>query len=185
MDAAHFVCYDGTAQEMVLGVKEFQLARALMEGHVEFLSEHVPSSWGPVHLFDLCLTFGLFDTAWAMAERGVKGCRLEAHHLQRDFHDGDIDRWGCSNCIDDWETCEECCFGFPVEQGIWMTGWNSNLSNAANAARRTADSSLMDAAYAARRAAEQPLNRTVLEALRSDSLPQSLATWHICWTSPS
>ena len=159
-----FVCYSHSSPEIVLGVKEFQIAQALLEGRAELLSQPVPvpSHWAanPVHLFDLCLTFGHFDTAWAMAERGVEGCRLEAYHLKRDCHDRDIDWWGCGNCIDDWETCEQCCFGFPVEQGIWMTDWNSNLSNAAEAARRTA---------------EQPLVRTVLEVLRSKAVPHALA----------
>ena len=80
-----FVCYSHSP-ETVLGVKEFQIAQALLEGRAELLSQPVPvpSHWAnPAHLFDLCLTFGRFDTAWAMAERGVKGCRLEAHHLMR------------------------------------------------------------------------------------------------------
>jgi len=149
-----------TSEYKVLGVREFHLGGALRDGNQDLLGQTLPSQWGDVGLFDLCLRFGHFDTAWAMAERGVEGCRLEAYHLKRDCHDRDIDWWGCGNCIDDWETCEQCCFGFPVEQGIWMTDWNSNLSNAAEAARRTA---------------EQPLVRTVLEVLRSKAVPHALA----------
>ncbi|CAK9080847.1 Uncharacterized protein SCF082_LOCUS38518 [Durusdinium trenchii] len=95
-----------------------------------------------------------------MAERGVEGCRLEAHHLKRTFHNRGFDEWSCWMCHDSWKTCEQCCFGFPVEQGVWMKDWDASLPNAANAARQTA---------------EQPLVRNVLEALRSDSVPQSLA----------
>ena len=149
-----------TSEYKVLGVREFHLGGALRDGNQDLLGQTLPSQWGDVGLFDLCLRFGHFDTAWAMAERGVEGCRLEAHHLKRTFHNRGFDEWSCWMCHDSWKTCEQCCFGFPVEQGVWMKDWDASLPNAANAARQTA---------------EQPLVRNVLEALRSDSVPQSLA----------
>ncbi len=60
----------------IVGVNEFQIAKAVLGGHLESLSQKVPSQWGSVHLFNVCLRFGLHDTAWALAEAGVKGCIL-------------------------------------------------------------------------------------------------------------
>ena len=71
------VWYDSDGQ--VVGVGEFQIVKALLEGRD--LSQLVASQWGPVHFFDLCMSFGHQDTALAMAEAGVAGCILEARHL--------------------------------------------------------------------------------------------------------
>ena len=143
MDAASFVCYERGSQEVV-GVKEFQVAVALLEGQKDLLSRPVPSQWGRVHLFDLCATFGHLDTAWAMAEKGVAGCRLEVHHLKRQAVQTGVSHLIIQPCpCIRWQTCEGCCFGFPVEQGIWMKDWDAELEDAIAAARRTAKKALV------------------------------------------
>ena len=133
LDVSSLVCYDsGTSR--VTGLREFHIAKALLEGRD--LSQKVPSAWGPVHLFDLCLSFGYLDTAVALAERGVPGCTLELHHLGpfADSDEGWDDEMDCQ-CIG-WRTCQYCCFGFPVSQGIWMRDWNTcNLCEAVDAAQ--------------------------------------------------
>ena len=167
MDVRSFVYYAWDSQDVVVGVKEFQVAKALLEGRQNLLSQEVPSQWGPVHLFDLCLTFGHVDTALAMAESGVQGCRLAAYHLKRNWsepidYDGDVSDgifyWAaCKSCYYKWETCQKCCFGFPTEQGVWMNDWDVKPEEAANAAWSTV---------------EQPLVSATLEVLRSGaSLP--------------
>ena len=67
MDATRFVCYAAAQHTVIVGVREFEIGGALREGKEELLRQLVPSQWGPVHLFDLCLTFGHVDTALAMA----------------------------------------------------------------------------------------------------------------------
>jgi len=79
LDVRSLAVYD--EEDRLVGVKEFHVAQALLEGRQEELSQLLPSQWGMVHLFDLCLWFGHADTAWAMAMRGVEGCILEDHHL--------------------------------------------------------------------------------------------------------
>ena len=161
MDATRFVYYARDSQEVV-GVNEFQLTVALLQGQTEELSQQVPSQWGPAHLFDLCLTFGHVDTALAMAGRGVEGCRLEADHLRRNWrqpnyyqHDDegfDPPYPACKTCRNKWSTCDVCSFGFSTEQGVWMTDWDVNLE---------------DAVEAAWEAAELPLVRATLQSLQS------------------
>lgn len=152
--------------DTVVGVKEFQVAAALLDGQQELLGQQVHSQWGPVHLFELCLTFGLFDTAWAMAEKGVRGCRLEAYHLKRNVA-STVERW-TSWSLDcqckAWQVCDLCCFGFPVNEGVWMKDW---------------DASLMDAADAARESAKKPLLRATLDAFRSGDGAPSFAPFAI------
>ena len=158
MDARRFVCYAEGSEDMVVGVREFHLAVALLEEGHEVLSQAVPSQWGPAHLFDLCLTFGHFDTALAMAERGVEGCRMEAYHLRRSSASPSRNSRSCSftGCRG-WQTCTHCCFGFPVHKGIWMADW---------------DEPLRRAAWAAREDARQPIVHGTLKALTSRaSLP--------------
>ena len=156
-DVKDLVCYDGDAN-VVSGVKEFHLAEALLNGQQELLSRTVPSQWGQVHLFELCLAFGLSDTAWAMAQKGVKGCKLEAYHLKRHAASAP-DRW-TSWSLDcqctAWQVCDLCCFGFHVNEGIWMKDWDAALTDITEAARKTA---------------QKPLVRAILEALRSDAGP--------------
>ena len=55
----------------ICGVDEFQVAKALLAGEAEVLSQEVDSG---EHLFDLCCHFGYQSTAAAMIERGVSGC---------------------------------------------------------------------------------------------------------------
>ncbi|CAK9107624.1 unnamed protein product [Durusdinium trenchii] len=148
MDARDFVCYVGKSQESH-GVKEFQIAVALMEGHKELLSKNVPSQWGEVQLFDVCLRLGLFDTACAMAQRGVGG-GLDVHHLNRTFFEFDPrfpdnehvellhSQYSCTCCWDQRKTCDGCCFGFPIDHGIWMEDWAANCRDAAEEACQTA-----------------------------------------------
>ncbi|CAJ1372038.1 unnamed protein product [Effrenium voratum] len=66
MDSADIAAQAALSHSRVAGVREFQIAKALMQGRD--LSQLVPSQWGPVHLFDLCISFGYQDTANAMAE---------------------------------------------------------------------------------------------------------------------
>ena len=54
----------------ILDVDEFQVAKALLAGEVELLSQEVDSK----HLFDLCLKFGHQSTAVAMISYGVPSC---------------------------------------------------------------------------------------------------------------
>ena len=131
----------------------------------ERLSELVPSQWGLVHLFDLCLWFGYIDTALALAVHGVMGCKLEDHNLGPlpDASDAEPSRpdspWalyshgGC-NC-GGWEICSRCCWGFPVDNGIWMNDWEADLR---------------DAAEAAQEAAEMPLVNGILEIASRDEV---------------
>ena len=95
----------------------------------------LPSQWGMVHLFDLCLRFGLVDTASALALRGVEGCVLEDHHDLGPFSTSCSDR--LCDC-QGWDTCRYCCWVFPVEQGIWMEDWDMDLVVAIPAAQKAA-----------------------------------------------
>ena len=123
----------------------------------------MPSQWGPVHLFDLCLWFGHVDTALELAKQGVKGCKLEEHHLATlpDARDAihlprspcDCNGWEC------WETCSCCCWGFPVDNGVWMKDWDAPLDSGAR---------LNDAARAAKQAAKTPLVSEILEIFSRD-----------------
>ena len=157
MDARCFVYYATNSQDKVMGVKEFQIGEALRKEQLELLRQEVPSQWGPKSLFELCFTFGHVDTAMAMTQK-VEGCRLEAHHLKRIWSYDKADKtrfhpaFSCNKCKFDQRTCDECCFGFPTEEGIWMEDWAANLQEAADAAHKTA---------------EQLLVHTVLEALGS------------------
>ena len=100
----------------------------------EDLNQLLPSQWGMVHLFDLCLWFGHLDTAWALALRGVEGCVLEDHHLGPFCRDSSFRDCDCQG----WDTCPYCCWAFPVDQGIWMEDWDVDLGHAIGAAREAA-----------------------------------------------
>ena len=101
-----------------------------------------------VHLFDLCLWFGLIDTAWAMAMRGI----LSDRHLGFSRGVSSSGRPGPCSC-GGWNTCPCCSWAFPVEQGIWMEDW---------------DVDLVDAMTAAREAAATPVTRVVLDMCSRD-----------------
>lgn len=140
----------------VLGVREFQIAEALMEGRVDLLSEPVESQHGRTSLYELCHYCGCFDTAGKMIAKGVPGCRVELHHLKRVF--SKKWPWGVLSCsckaCD--RTCRHCCFGFPVNEGIWMQDWASLTDDAAAAAHSTA---------------QQPFVGQILKALRLGTCP--------------
>ena len=125
----------------------------------------MPSQWGLVHLFDLCLRFGHVDTALALLSHSVTGCTLEDHHLGAlpDAR-GAIIRDGCwiilCGCTG-WKTCSRCCWAFPFENGIWMKDWDAPLFAAANAAQQ---------------AAKTPLVRGILEiSSRNETLPLAMS----------
>eukprot|EP00434_Breviolum_minutum_P032385 symbB.v1.2.028640.t1/scaffold2986.1/size65838/3 len=134
LDVRSLVLYDD--EDQIVGVKEFHVAQALLEGRQEELGQLLPSQWGMVHLFDLCLQFGHADTALTLAMRGVEGCILEDHHL------GPISRYaprpvGICKCRD-WNTCRYCCWAFPVDQGIWMEDWDVGLGRVVGVAQMAA-----------------------------------------------
>ena len=94
----------------------------------------VQSQWGPVHLFDLCLRCGHLGMALALAAHGVPSCALEDHHL------GPFST-SCSDPLchcQGWNTCEYCCWAFPVEQGVWMEDWDKHPLGAIRAAEEAA-----------------------------------------------
>jgi len=144
---------DDEVKPKLVGVKEFHVAKALMEGRQEELSQLLPSQCGMVHLFDLCLRFGLNDTASALAKRDVPGCILEDHHNLGPFsRDSSFRHCNCQG----YDTCRRCCWAFPVEQGIWMEDWNVT----------TVD--LFGAIPAAQKAAAKPLTRAMLDLSSCD-----------------
>ena len=105
----------------------------------EELSQLLPSQWGMVHLFDLCLRFGHVDTASALGMRGVEGCILEDHHDLGPFSSKDSpSRLGLLCSCQGWDTCRYCCWAFPVDSGIWMEDWDVDLGHAIGAAREAA-----------------------------------------------
>jgi len=96
-----------------------------------------------VHLFDLCLRFGHVDTALALATGGVKGCTLEDYHLGALPDASDVEPWSRRCPCIGWESCSRCCWGFPVENGVWMKDWDATLDAAANAAQQAAKTPLV------------------------------------------
>ena len=131
----------------------------------EDLSQLLPSQWGMVHLFDLCLWFGLIDTASALALRGVEGCVLEDHHnfgpFCRDSPSRPVFPCSCQG----WDTCRFCCWAFPVEQGIWMEDWDVEFWYID---WHDEDESELGAIPAAREAAATPLTRAMLDLCSCD-----------------
>eukprot|EP00438_Fugacium_kawagutii_P007650 Skav216803 [mRNA] locus=scaffold2110:93495:99509:- [translate_table: standard] len=130
--------------EKVLGVKEFHIAKVLLEGRhkehwgegrAERVGDRVPSQWGPVTIFDLCAWFGLYDTTLALADHGVGGCTVEEHHFgpYAEYSKEDLVR--CADMC----ACGYCCFGWPVDKGIWMQDWDVPFEDAVEAAERAAE----------------------------------------------
>eukprot|EP00435_Cladocopium_sp_Y103_P071592 s45_g37.t3 len=170
------ILQDELEDPIVLGVREFHVAKALLEGQEELgatagwemgcgydesLSEVVSSQWGPVHLFDLCLRFGLSDTALALALRGVRDCILEDRHLGAlpNARDAEPRTVGCFCKAQ--ETCSRCCWGFPLDNAILMGDW---------------DATLTDAADVAKMAAKTPLVRYILDLVsRNETLPFAMS----------
>ena len=157
------VLYDeDLKEEKIVGVNESGVKAALEKGLQEELSKLLPSQWGMVHLFDLCLRFTHVDTALALAMHGVPGCVL-GHRRLGPFSSRDSWGWGshppCS--CRDRNPCSCCCWAFPVEQGIWMEDWDVELFYSARGVERGAIS-------AAREAAATPLTRAMLDLCSRD-----------------
>ena len=148
---------DAIKELQIAGIREFEVAKALLQGHKEELSQKIPSESGGVHLFDLCLTFGMDNTAFALAESGVPGCVLEAHHFDLGSYLPTNLPWprpgqpsnrpavkappppwiGGRNCECREKTiCKYCTWGFPVDQGIWMEDFNLCFPDASSAAKK-------------------------------------------------
>ncbi|CAE7445304.1 unnamed protein product [Symbiodinium sp. CCMP2592] len=135
----------------ILDVDEFQVAKALLAGETELLSQEVDGK----HLFDLCLQFDRQSTAAAMISYEVPGCCFK----------GPLGMWppptktcpllrskGQSpkptmataqppaqpylrTCLcRGWVTCESCTWGFAEEEGFWMEDWDAELGDAKEAA---------------------------------------------------
>lgn len=114
----------------LVGLKEFQIAKALLDGHAAKLSQQIPSQWGDVHLFDVCLFLGFADTAWALARYGVEGCQVEMHHLGP---------FGTFRGLNRGPFPSESYWGFPVDQGTWMPDWDCCYTeDAVHAAKKVA-----------------------------------------------
>ena len=153
----------------ILDVDEFQVAKCLLAGETELLSQEVDSG---EHLFDLCCRFGHESTAAAMISYRVPGCVFKGpHSLQpppaveppeppADFHR--FFPW--CRCMNR-NTCRHCSWGVSDEErglrGLWM---------------EDSDASLQDAKSAAESSAAKPLVRALLEAFRSQAAVDGIAT---------
>ena len=113
----------------IVGVNESQIAKAVLGGQLDSLSKKVPSQWGSVHLFNVCLRFGLHDTAWALAEARVKGCILESSHLSLPTRN--LAKKTICKCTAK-ETCRHCSWVFPVveKRSMWMKDFNAEIADA-------------------------------------------------------
>ncbi|CAE7445292.1 unnamed protein product [Symbiodinium sp. CCMP2592] len=143
----------------ILDVDEFQVAKALLAGETEPLSQEVDSG---EHLFDLCCRFGHQSTAAAMISYRVPGCVFKGFHTLRPpaVEPPEPQAYvrvfgGVCEC-EAWNsnTCRSCSWGFPEDEGDWMEDW---------------DASLQDAKHAAESVAAMPLVRNLLEAFRSQA----------------
>ena len=147
----------------MLDVDEFEVAKALLAGEVQLLSQEVDSK----HLFDLCLQFGHQSTAAAMISHGVPGCvfkgprSLVPHAAAPAGTAGDPDDIGCQWDCRHWHTCSSCSWGVPEDEGVWMEDW---------------DASFLDAKNSAESAAAMPLFRALLEACRSEASCPTILT---------
>ena len=133
----------------------------------EELSQLLPSQWGMVHLFDLCLRFGHADTASALAMRGVPGCFLEDHHNLGPFSSRDY--WDFARLCDCQDSqrmrrgvCRRCCWAFPVDQSLWMEDWDADLFGVDWVHRP------FGAIPAAQKAAATPVTCTMLDLCSQD-----------------
>ena len=122
----------------------------------------VQSQWGPVHLFDLCLRCDHLGMALALAAHDVPGCIFEDHHLGP--ISGVYSDRPCS--CQGWSTCPYCCWGFPVDQGIWMEDWDEALFDRDYEA--PTEESELGAIPAADVAAATPLTRAMLDICSRD-----------------
>ena len=147
MAAPVLVRYD--SQGEIVDVEEFEVARAILAGHTQRLSQQVQSK----HLFEICIAFGHQSTAAALLTHGVPGCRVELCHLGPFAGKARLKRddLGCK-CGSPWRTCDFCCWGSELADGVWIEDWDAELANAVAAAQE---------------AAGRPVARAMLAALRS------------------
>ena len=89
--------------------------------------------------------------------RGVPSCILEDHH-DLGPSSGGASHLRCCKC-QGWNTCQYCCWAFPVEQGIWMDDWDVDLVDRFGTG---------GAFPAAREAAATPVTRAMLDICSSD-----------------
>lgn len=114
LDVKDMVIYKKVSQD-VIGVREFNIAKALLEGQKEF-SHAITSKWGPVTIFDPCH----YDTALAVVRQGgsyAKGQKVKCQRGRR------AQTCRCRTK----KTCEHRCFGWPVDKGTWMGAWDVHL----------------------------------------------------------
>ena len=151
MASAPFVRYDWEGK--ISGVNEFQVAKSLLAGEIDILGQEIQDLDSNEHLFNLCMAYGLDDTARALVTHGVPGCLVQQKHLGPFawFQNASA---ACRSCGRSWRTCEECCWGFDPESGCWMQDWAAGFR---------------DVQECARKAAEKPLTQALFQALRSGS----------------
>ena len=77
MAAAEFVDHNKWGD--IVGVKESKLARAIQAGNTQLLSQKIREN----HLFQLCIAFAHFSTAFALVASGVPGRRVDVENLRR------------------------------------------------------------------------------------------------------
>ena len=67
---------------------------------------------------------------------------MEGHHFGDlpDVRDAENVRWCACEGL---KTCSRCCFGFPMENGVWMNDWDADLNDAAAAAWKVAKTPLI------------------------------------------
>ena len=122
------------------------------------------------YLFNLCLQFGLDNTALALLEHGVEGCRLEWKDLDRfarkSWSWGHYGYVRCACPSGSWQTCDGCSWGFGRENDVWMPDW---------------DESLEDAKATALDVAEMPFTEALLTAIRSDNCLPGLEVADEVW----
>ncbi|CAE7216461.1 unnamed protein product, partial [Symbiodinium necroappetens] len=151
----------------VLDVDEFQVAKALLTGEADLLSQEVDGK----HLFDWCCHFGHQSTAAAMVSFGVQGCVFKGPRSLPRHCSGPVTRreprstdvfTALPTChCRGRSTCKTCGWAFPEQKGIWVEQWDASLQEAKNAAKS---------------AATIPVVRALLEAFRSQAAVDGIAT---------
>ena len=117
-----------------------------------------------------CLQFGLDNTALALLEHGVEGCRLEWKDLDRfarkSWSWGHYGYVRCACPSGSWQTCDGCSWGFGRENDVWMPDW---------------DEPLEDAKATALDIAEMPFTEALFTAIRSDNCLPGLEVADEVW----
>ncbi|CAE7302140.1 unnamed protein product [Symbiodinium sp. CCMP2592] len=134
----------------IVDVDDFQVAKALLAGEAELLSQEVDAE----HLFDVCLRFGRQSTAAAMISHGVPGCVFKGPGSLPP--PASTPACGPAEDYDPFEDHPDCHNYWGTSRGrdLRMEDWDAHLRDAKNAAER---------------AAAMPLLRTLLEACRSQA----------------